>query len=220
MLEAVATRTPNAIAVESLDERLSYRAFWQAVCRLRTRIESVEQSDAPIAILLPNGVAYVVAVFAVLAAKRISVLLDQSYPDSRNATIAATVGVKLVLAPADLVGKLAWRDVVTVSVDSAFDEAIAADSPPHPPLALDAPGTRANALRNDGAARRIVTGRVFRISRSAPKPTGLTSSVCIVAPVSEQARRATNPPRVDGDEIDRTRSPGVRCNASATVLTQ
>jgi len=156
MLEAVATRTPNAIAVESLDERLSYRAFWQAVCRLRTRIESVEQSDAPIAILLPNGVAYVVAVFAVLAAKRISVLLDQSYPDSRNATIAATVGVKLVLAPADLVGKLAWRDVVTVSVDSAFDEAIAADSPPHPPLALDAPAVILCTSGSTGLPKTIV----------------------------------------------------------------
>jgi len=139
MLEAVATRTPNAMAVESLDERLSYRAFWQAVCRLRTRIESVEQSDAPIAILLPNGVAYVVAVFAVLASKRIGLLLDQRDPASRNAAIVSTAGVKLMLAPTDLIGAPAWRDVAIVNIADAFDAAVAATPPTHEPLALDAP---------------------------------------------------------------------------------
>ena len=156
MLEDVAIRSPEAIAVESLDERLSYRALWQAVCRLTSKIESVEESDAPVAILLPTGAAYVVAVFAVLASKRIGVLLDQSYPDTRNATIAASAGVKLVLAPTDLIGKLAWRDVATVSVAAAFDEAIAADSPIRQPLALDAPAVILCTSGSTGLPKAIV----------------------------------------------------------------
>ena len=62
MLEDIAMSRPNAIAVESLDERLTYRMLWQAVCRLRSRIDVLEESDSPVAILLPTGAAYVVAV--------------------------------------------------------------------------------------------------------------------------------------------------------------
>jgi acyl-CoA synthetase (AMP-forming)/AMP-acid ligase II len=156
MLEDVAIRCPDAIAVESLDERLTYRGLWQAVCRLRSRIESVGASDTPVAILLPIGAAYVVAVFAVLAAKRIGLLLDQSYPSSRNATIAANAGVRLVVAPPDLVGDLAWRDVDTVNVAAAFDETIAADSPAHPPLALDAPAVILCTSGSTGSPKAIV----------------------------------------------------------------
>src|SRR6185436_17044316 len=58
MLEDVAIRSPEAIAVESLDERLTYRGLWQAVCRLRSGIEAVDAPDTPVAILLPIGAAY------------------------------------------------------------------------------------------------------------------------------------------------------------------
>src|SRR5437764_10156885 len=79
MLENLAIRDPDAIAVEAPDASLSYRALWQAVCRLGCKIESVEETDGPVAILLPAGAVYVVAVFASLAARRISLLLDQNY---------------------------------------------------------------------------------------------------------------------------------------------
>ena len=139
MLEDVADRSPDAIVVESPGECLSYRALWQAVCRLKSKIESVEETEGPIAILLPAGAAYVVAVFAVLASRRICLLLDQSYPIDRNATIAAAAGINLVLVSPDLNCKVAWPGVATMSTADAFDEAIAADPPTHEPLALDEP---------------------------------------------------------------------------------
>src|SRR5215470_1475850 len=139
MLEGLAIKNPDAIAVEAPGEALSYRGLWQAVCRLRSRIESIAETDAPIAILLPTGAAYVVAVFAILAARRIGLLLDQRYPGVRNAAIAATAGVDLVLAASELGDAHAWRDVITVNSAAAFDEAAAADAPTHEPLVLDQP---------------------------------------------------------------------------------
>jgi len=139
MLEAVAIANPDAVAVESPGECLTYRALWHAVCRLRSKIESVEATDLPVAVLLPVGAAYVVAIFAVLAARRICLLLDHGYPDDRNAAIAAAAGVDMVLTPLGTGGEFAWPGVVRLGTDDAFDIAIPAIPPTHAPLALDEP---------------------------------------------------------------------------------
>jgi len=138
-LEGLATKNPHAIAVDAPGEALSYRSLWQAVCRLRSRIETIAETSTPIAILLPTGTAYVVAVFAVLASRRIGLLLDQRYPDDRNAAIAAAAGVDVVLAASELRDACAWRDVATITSATAFDQAVAADTPGHEALALDEP---------------------------------------------------------------------------------
>jgi len=139
MLEAVAIANPDAVAVESPGECLTYRALWQAVCRLRSKIESVEATSRPVAVLLPAGGAYVVAVFAVLAARRICLLLDHGYPGDRNAAIAAAAGVDLVLTREGAGGEFAWPGVVRMATEDAFDIAIPAIPPTHAPLALDEP---------------------------------------------------------------------------------
>ena len=138
-LEGLATKNPGAIAVEAPGEALSYHSLWQAVCRLRSRIETIAEANTPIAILLPTGAAYVVAVFAILASRRIGLLLDQRYPDDRNAAIAAAAGVDLVLADSELGDACAWRNVATVASASAFDQSVAADAPADEVLAIDEP---------------------------------------------------------------------------------
>jgi acyl-coenzyme A synthetase/AMP-(fatty) acid ligase len=139
LLEGVANRSPGAIAVESPGACLSYRAFWQAVCRLQNELSAHSEPGDPIAILLPPGAAYVVAVFAVLASRRIGLLLDHGSPGDRNTTMVATTGVKLVLATPDSNRARAWPGVAVLSVTDAFNDAIAADPPAHEPLALDEP---------------------------------------------------------------------------------
>lgn len=137
-LEGLATKSADAIAIDAPGEALSYRSLWQAVCRLRSQIESIAETNASIAILLPIGAAYVVAVFAVLASRRIGLLLDQRFPDDRNAAIAAVAGVDVVLAASELGDAWVWRNVATVNSAAAFDQAVAAVAP-RDALALDEP---------------------------------------------------------------------------------
>ena len=88
ILKAVAERQPDQTAFD--DEggcNITFAAFWRAVNRLAARIERTPASGA-VGILLPIGTLYAVAVFACLAARRISVLLDENYPEERNAEIA------------------------------------------------------------------------------------------------------------------------------------
>jgi len=83
ILKAVAERQPDQTAFD--DEggcNITFAAFWRAVNRLAARIERTPASGA-VGILLPIGTLYAVAVFACLAARRISVLLDENYPEER-----------------------------------------------------------------------------------------------------------------------------------------
>jgi acyl-coenzyme A synthetase/AMP-(fatty) acid ligase len=137
MLEDVARQAPDAVAVDSRDVCISYRALWQAVRLLQSKIESAERG--PVAILLPAGAAYVVAVFAILASRRIGLLLDQHSPRDRNAAIAGAAGAKTVLVSPDLDGKLAWADIATMAVADAFDQIPLPDASGRQPLALDEP---------------------------------------------------------------------------------
>jgi len=138
MLESVASRRPEHIAVESHGECLTFKDLWQAVCRLHSTIEANESDESPVAILLPPGAAYVVAVFAILAAKRLCLLLDQGYPSERNAKIAVAARSKRVVVSSDVDGD-AWPGITRIPVTSAFDKTIAVVSPTHEPLALDEP---------------------------------------------------------------------------------
>jgi len=138
-LERFAIGTPDAIAVDSRDACLGYRALWQAVRTLQAKIEFAAQTQGPVAILLPTGAAYVVAVFAVLAARRIGLLLDRNSPDDRNAALASAAGARLVLVAPDPDGKLVWADSVTIGVAEVFERTAVADSGDRQPLGLDQP---------------------------------------------------------------------------------
>jgi acyl-coenzyme A synthetase/AMP-(fatty) acid ligase len=140
MLEGVARRTPDAVAVDSTGACLSYRDLWQAVRGLQSKIESAAPTEGPAAILLPAGVGYVLAVFAALAAKRVALLLDQGSPRHRSAATALAAGVKLMLVRPGLDSRIAWGDIVSIPVaDDALDQTAPVDASWPLPLALDEP---------------------------------------------------------------------------------
>jgi acyl-coenzyme A synthetase/AMP-(fatty) acid ligase len=103
LLRAAAEARPEQTAFEDDRGALSFDAFWKAVCRLAAAIEC-EPATGPIAILLPTGNLYAVALFACLAARRVTLLLDEHYPAKRNTAIATSAGISLLLSGSDMAG--------------------------------------------------------------------------------------------------------------------
>jgi surfactin family lipopeptide synthetase A len=148
LLQRVAERQADQIAFDDEGGCITFVAFWRAVNRLAAEIDRTPASS-PVGILLPIGALYAVAVFACLAARRISLLLDENYPDERNAQIAdqARVGLLLVSGdqPQELWSRFIVRNVAATLTDASAPEIEAAF------LDLDAP---AFILTTSGSAGR------------------------------------------------------------------
>jgi acyl-coenzyme A synthetase/AMP-(fatty) acid ligase len=150
-LAAIADATPDAIVVTDAHGALTYDAMLRDIANLAAAI-SATTSNGPIGILLPKTRHYVIAVFACLAARRLSVLLDASFPGGRNAAIAAATGVDFILTTVETAQSLAWSGVTTLAADI-----------PHPPaplptdhLPLDAPAIILCTSGSSGQPKPIV----------------------------------------------------------------
>jgi len=97
-LAAVIARSPNALAIEDSHGCMTFRELERAIALLAAAIKRTSTGNGPIGIILGNERAYVVAIFACLAVRRIAVLLDASYPAARNSAIAAAAGITLYIA--------------------------------------------------------------------------------------------------------------------------
>ncbi|MDQ6681623.1 MAG: AMP-binding protein, partial [Pseudomonadota bacterium] len=139
MLQAIATRYRDRIAVECEGEATTYAELWKSVCRLTHEIDRAGGAPGHIAILLPSTAAYVAAVFASLAARRLCVLLDESYPESRNSLIAAQTNVSLVLCSPERAPAIAWPGVKVLCVSEKGGEASEVATAKLPALPLDDP---------------------------------------------------------------------------------
>jgi acyl-coenzyme A synthetase/AMP-(fatty) acid ligase len=120
MFRGLVARHPDRVAIEEDDGRTtSYAALWADVCRTAALIEAAPAADGPVAILLPAGPAYGAAVYACLAAGRPCLLMDDAYPEARNAFIAARTDVRLVVTTTAHAATLAWPGVQAIAVSSA-----------------------------------------------------------------------------------------------------
>jgi len=122
MLREVAARHPDRVAIEDDAGAMTYAALMRAVARVAGKLAP---AAGPVGILLPSSAAYAVAVFAALAAGRVSVLLDAGYPGARTAAIVHATGVDTLLGEAD--------------VAAALHDAAPAPALPETYLDLDAP---------------------------------------------------------------------------------
>jgi acyl-coenzyme A synthetase/AMP-(fatty) acid ligase len=140
-LQLVAARRADDVAVVDDAGLLTFAQLMRLVFRLADDIERAQPSPGHVAILLPTGRAYVVAVYACLAARRVAVLLDSAHPPARNAAIATATGVTLALTQPDADSN-AGPDAValavnlTEGVDSTLRSATTAVD--REPLGLDA----------------------------------------------------------------------------------
>ncbi len=120
MLQSTTLEVPDRPVIDGEGGTLGYGSFLKAVLDLGEQLENVGPISGPVGILLPSDASYAVAVFGCLAAGCLSVLMDQSYPDDRNATIAAMTGVRLVLTTPERMGSLDWPNVRTIGVPRDF----------------------------------------------------------------------------------------------------
>ncbi|RYJ03014.1 MAG: hypothetical protein EON47_05585, partial [Acetobacteraceae bacterium] len=131
-LRAAAARHPGRIAVEDAGRSLSFAALAAAVARLGGLLA---EGTGPVGLLLPNGAAYPVAVFACLAAGRPAVLLDAGHPPERTAALLRLTGTQqVVVAQAGV----AAPGAAVLPVERAFEAGPAA-SLGDGPLGQDAP---------------------------------------------------------------------------------
>jgi acyl-coenzyme A synthetase/AMP-(fatty) acid ligase len=124
-LASVAARSPRHLAVVDDEGSLTYSQFLRSIYRLAQAIERLRAPSGPVAILLPTGRAYAVAVYACLAARRVAVLLDAGYPRARNDAIVSATGVTVMLTDdADLNAR---SDLAVLGVDLVPDNDAAFD---------------------------------------------------------------------------------------------
>jgi acyl-coenzyme A synthetase/AMP-(fatty) acid ligase len=119
-LKAIAQMHPEALAIADGEVSLSFAELWRSALRLGRAIESAQTDDRPVGILLPADRYYIVAVFACLAARRVAVLLDATFPLARNQAIAAATGVGLLIARRSQ-ASAQWPGIVALDPGDSFD---------------------------------------------------------------------------------------------------
>ncbi|MBB1485774.1 non-ribosomal peptide synthetase [Oceanospirillum sediminis] len=98
---ATAQQTPERTALIASDQSISYGQLADQALRIAQLLKQQGlQSGDPVAITLPRGTDQIAAVFGVLAAGGCYVPIGVHQPDSRQARIHQTAGIKLVLTSA------------------------------------------------------------------------------------------------------------------------
>jgi acyl-coenzyme A synthetase/AMP-(fatty) acid ligase len=98
LLEAVADRWPDAVALRDDARTLRYGELRQAARRLAVRVAAATRSGSAVAVWLANGCDAVVAMLACFAAARTCLMLNADFPADRVSVIlrqAAAAGVIL-----------------------------------------------------------------------------------------------------------------------------
>ncbi|WP_353107691.1 amino acid adenylation domain-containing protein [Gordonia sp. (in: high G+C Gram-positive bacteria)] len=157
--------TPNAVALESIDARLTYAEFGARVNTLARRlIARGVGPDVAVGVAVPRSIDMYVAIHAVVAAGGQYVPLDAGAPADRIAYMVETSGARLVLVGAEAVSlPSAGVDTITVTAESLADVTVA-DAQSTPITDAD----RLAALHPSGAAYTLFT------SGSTGRPKGVT----------------------------------------------
>ncbi|OBF11846.1 non-ribosomal peptide synthetase [Mycobacterium sp. ACS4331] len=121
-LTEIAARTPESVALSFDGGHLSYGELDALTDRMAAGLQARGvRAEVPVAIRLPRGPQYVIAMFAVLKAGGMIVPLDPAMPDERIADILAQSGAEVVVdedwpTPDDL--PAGWR-AADIAPDSA-----------------------------------------------------------------------------------------------------
>ncbi|HQY42733.1 MAG TPA: AMP-binding protein, partial [Paracoccaceae bacterium] len=90
--------SPESLAVDDGETRLSYSELWSAANALRARIDAVAvDRDSPVFVCLERSAPLVVAYCAALIGGRTCVPMDPAHPASFKQSILQTVGRGVVL---------------------------------------------------------------------------------------------------------------------------
>ncbi|HEX2091416.1 MAG TPA: amino acid adenylation domain-containing protein, partial [Longimicrobiaceae bacterium] len=118
-----AGRTPDAVAVLSGDEALTYAELHRRASRLARHLRHCgARAGATVAVCVERGPRVLVALLAVWKAGGVYLPLDPGYPAERLAFLLSDSGAELVLTESHLAGSLPEHGADVVLLDSAPDE--------------------------------------------------------------------------------------------------
>ncbi|HKK07454.1 MAG TPA: amino acid adenylation domain-containing protein, partial [Gemmatimonadota bacterium] len=118
MFEAQVARTPDAVAIESLDGSVTYRELDRRAEALADRLRARGAGPGvPVALLTGRSPAMVVALLAVLKSGSFYVPLDPTHPDRRLAMILEEVSPAALLTERELVDSVPRSGLPVVLVD-------------------------------------------------------------------------------------------------------
>jgi amino acid adenylation domain-containing protein len=134
LFEAQASKTPDAIAVESEAGALTYAALDAAANELAARLiaKGVVAGDV-VGVALPRSIQSVVALLAILKAQAVYLPLDPAYPPDRLAAMIEDAGARMALSDAENAGVLP-ADLQTLFIKSELAGDKAAPRPERPNL--------------------------------------------------------------------------------------
>jgi amino acid adenylation domain-containing protein len=106
-VERATREHPDANALTSPDGYLSYEQLWSRALALagHLNVAGVRRGD-PVALCLPRSIELIVSALGVLAAGGCYVALDPDYPDDRLEFMLADSGAQVVVAEADVGGRI------------------------------------------------------------------------------------------------------------------
>ncbi|EPX59032.1 Long-chain-fatty-acid--CoA ligase [Cystobacter fuscus DSM 2262] len=153
LFEAQAARTPDAIAVEYMDQRLDYRELNQRANRIAHQLIGLGIGpESLVGVCVHRSLELMVALLGVLKAGAAYVPLDPSYPAQRLAYVLEDAGVAALLTQRELLTKLPGRSVRTLCVDGDGDELVR--NSPDNPRGRATPGSLAYIIYTSGSTGR------------------------------------------------------------------
>jgi amino acid adenylation domain-containing protein len=137
MFARSAARTPDAVAVELGDERVTYAALDARANRLARLLLRLDAGpDERVAIALERSVEMVVAVLAVLKAGACYVPVDPAYPAARIVHMLGDSRAGVLVTTEALAARLPAGGAAVLAVDADADLA-AREAPTAPPVEVD-----------------------------------------------------------------------------------
>ena len=131
VIERIASKVPNKIAVDDGSVRLTYREFIDRVYGLAARLTTATEPGVAVASIVPNTAAAPIIIMACALSGRILIPIDASHPLERQAAIFAQSGACAVLGAKDemIDDGLVPAAIPRIIVDPRLESG--ADSPPH-----------------------------------------------------------------------------------------
>ena len=122
LFEEQAGRTPEAVAVESEDQRLSYAELDRRANRLAHRLKAMGVGpDVLVAICMRGSPEMIVGLVAILKAGGAYVPLDPEYPADRLAFMLADASPAVLLTQRELLAKLPFHFAAALCLDQQAD---------------------------------------------------------------------------------------------------
>ena len=149
----------DADAVIDPDGRIDYKTLWRHAMARAWHIQAASGDGAPVGILPPLGIDFIVSMQACMAAGRIPITLDAATPAARLADIVRAAGVRLVIGaiatPLAALGT-EWLDLR--AADDADDSPGGGPDQPRaiPALPVDAPAFTFATSGNSGMPKLVV----------------------------------------------------------------